>query len=259
MRRIGACLVVSAFVLAPVLSACAADNTASIPVSGAPVIVQVVGDLPVTLAAARYPLFSQFSADNPACGNYLKTPYNDPQPDTNGIADTGLSNAPIWLRSKMGQGPAAGANLGYQTVLSKSVDIPAQSRRSASVLVAWTVRVEASAKTVKIWPALCHPWHGQSDQDFLGGEVRTHLFVNGQPKGQDATMTVPKSAPGTDINISDPTISGTYLLRAADFENGVFPATLTLEIKWMNETSMELKSPEKMRSMIVTMMPLNQE
>lgn len=258
MGRINAYVLAVVFMMAPVLSY-AAGEAASIPVTGAPVIVQVVGEARATLGPARYPSFYHYSSDNPTCGEYLKAAYNDPQPDTNGVADTGLSNAPIWLKGTMGQGGAMGSNLGYQTVLSKVVEIPAQSRKSARVLVAWTVRVEASASTIRVWPALCHPWHGQSDQDFSGGVVRTHLFVNGQEKGQDATMTVPESAANTDINISDPTISGTYLLRASDFADGMFPATLTLEIKWMNETSMSLASPAKMRSMIVTMMPLNQE
>jgi len=269
MKTFGLAVFIAAVLIHPAL---AADTvTTTMPVTDQPIITQMVGEGAVQLAPGRYPSFYSFTSDNPTCGNYLAAQYADT--DSDGIADTGLSNAPIWMRSKYTptRGPA-GSNLGWQTVLTKTVDIPERFRKSANVLVTWTVRVEAApggAYVVK--NALCTPWNGTSYQSFSGGPVKTHLFVNGAAKGQDISMTVP-SLGASSVSITerdppppppvfwscDPTITGSYLIRPSDFASGEFPATLTLDVKWTNETNMIINTPTRMRNIVVTVMPVGQ-
>lgn len=256
MRRLSFCLIFIALICG---NAYAAENTAGMSAVDSPYIVQAVGETAVSMGPARYPSFYQYTSDNPACGDYLAAEYADPSDDTNGVADTGLTNAPIWLKSKYGSGSGAGSKLQYQGILSKSVDIPEMYRKAANVLVTWTVRVEATPpEAYTIWPALCTPWHGTSNQGFLGGLVKTCLFIDGVAVGQEATMTIPASPTSySTITISDPTITGSCLLQSADFAGGVIPATVHLEIRWLNDTSMNLASPAYMRSMVVLVLSTN--
>ncbi|MFA5362510.1 MAG: hypothetical protein WC335_04600 [Candidatus Omnitrophota bacterium] len=138
-------------------------------------------------------------------------------------------------------------------------------------------------------------WEGTSYQGFPSGEVKTKLFVtsgtgtvNEKTKdvGPEACMTIPDGGkteiteakkeevppesssdplPKSSVPIvppassyslppGDPTHTGSYLITPADYD-GLLPATLDLEIRWINETSQQITSPAKMRSMIVTLMP----
>ncbi|MDD2702439.1 MAG: hypothetical protein PHC33_00280 [Candidatus Omnitrophica bacterium] len=137
-------------------------------------------------------------------------------------------------------------------------------------------------------------WEGTSYQGFPSGEVKTKLFVTsgagtGNEKtksvGPEACMTIPdggkteitevkkeeeppessEPTPRSSVPIvppassytmppGDPTHTGSYLITPADYD-GLLPAALDLEIRWINETSQQITSPAKMRSMIVTLMP----
>jgi len=254
-----------------------AQGNGSVPSGQGPAITQVVGSTEAKLSPAKYPKFDSFTSDNPTCGNYLLARYSDPQPDANGIADSGLSLAPVWVRSKYAPAAASvpGSNAGFQTILTQTIDIPQAYRRTANVLVTWTIRVEAYGPgAYKVKNTLCSPWNGTAYESFPGGLVKSRITVNGQAKGQDISMTVPNASNASSVGISendppppppppsrrsDPTITGSYLVKAGDFAGGVFPAQVTIAVQWLNDTPLIIATPANQHNLIVTLMPVGQQ
>lgn len=74
-----------------------------------------------------------------------------------------------------------------------------------------------------------------------------------EPTPRSSVPIVPPASSYT-MPPGDPTHTGSYLITPADYD-GLLPAALDLEIRWINETSQQITSPAKMRSMIVTLMP----
>ena len=72
--------------------------------------------------------------------------------------------------------------------------------------------------------------------------------------GKPSKMTIPNGGSGVSARTSDPTHSGSYLLKPSDF-NGVFPDTVKIKIYWKNDTSLDVISKAKYRSLIVTVLP----
>jgi len=220
----------------------------SMPVNPAPETTQVLGEDEASLAPAKFPKFANES-DNQSCDAYLEADY-----------PAGLSLAPICTKSKYGDGTQAGECPDYALVpgLKKTgFEIPEAYRKTATVLVTWTVRMEGSGTSgYLIRPQLCGNWNGTSEQSFPEDVVKTRLYVNGTLLGQDAVMTIPA---GNSVIITqkrqDPTHTGNYLIKPGDF-GGELPATLDIELKWINETSMKIVSPAKMRSLIITLTPI---
>lgn len=207
-----------------------------------PNVYQFLGQAQTALGATRYPEFFKYSSDNPSCGEYLKRHYPN-----------GKSLAPL-----------PGKQLNSYTIipgLAGSIDIPDEYRRTAKVLVTWSVRCEGfKGGAYTIWPALCSPWHGTSWQRFVGGDVKTRLYVNGNPKGDPHVLTVPTGGSGTNTVVThqahDPTLTGSQLITAEDFEGNMLPTTLNLQVRWYNDTCMRIVSPANMRNMIVTLIPV---
>lgn len=224
----------------------AAEQKAQMPFTPGPQILQIVGETDAYLSAARYPSFYQYESDNPECGEYLKNE---------------LSLAPICTVSKYGSGPAAGACADFVPVpdlLQKDFLIPPSYRKTSNLLIAWTVRVEGyKVGPYTIRPILCRRWGGTSQQSFPGGDLRTRLYINGAQKCQDAIMTLPDSGVSTvnEPQPSDPTHTGSCLITPQDF-GGEFPEKIDIEVRWKNDTCMQIKSPAKMRNLIITVMPI---
>lgn len=56
--------------------------------------------------------------------------------------------------------------------------------------------------------------------------------------------------------ITDPTITGSVVLKPSDFASGKFPETeMQLNVQWNNDTCMTIRSKKNFRSMIVTLLP----
>ncbi len=232
------------------------------PADQPPQINPIVGTARATLAPSRYPEFSSYSSNNPACGEYLKKRFSD----------GGMSLAPLWAASSQGDGTTAlAADPGYQQVpqLTTTIAIPAQYQTTTKLMITWTVRMETETPaSYAPAPRLCSVWSGSSTQTFWGGEVNTRLFVNGSPMGPIATLTIPGSATGTNSQVfppppppapprsRDPTLTGSHVLEKTSFPNNRFPDSLTLEIRWQNDTCLRIVSPENMRSLIITFVPL---
>ncbi len=220
-----------------------AQESTTSPITAAPKTLSVVGQDKVTFEATRWPDFYKYSSDNAACGERLK-------------------NKLSLTRKKNYNGTQ------YKPILTKKINFKNQGldqyRKSAKLLITWTVRVEGISEVINVWKAgLCHPWHGTSYQKFPGGDVMTKLYINGSatkpsdgtPFANTAKMTLPDGKAGKSVNISDPTHTGSAVVTPDDF-GGEFPEELTIIIKWYNDTCMKAQSPANMRNLVVTITPM---
>ncbi len=266
-------VLMSILILSCMVSVYAADEV-DMPPNIGPQIRQVTGDDTVCLDATRYPKFYSYQSDNPTCGEYLKNEYD-------GDVKNGFSLAPLWLKSKYSgtknkKAPLT-VNPGYQEIPGLNITYKPEEayRKTANLLVTWTVRIEAykhcgannnkcassssaeycDGDAYRIWPDLCDYWHGTTNQSFPGGEVKTALFVNGVQKGTESIMTIPDGGVTSSYQPCDPTHTGSFLLTADSFPEGVLPESIDIAVKWYNDTSMQIKSPAKMRNLIITVVP----
>lgn len=248
-------------ILLAITSVSFAEEKVQMAMDKGPQILQAVGENQAELSPSRYPEFISYESDNPVCGEYLKKQFNE-SAVTNGISQEGLSLAPLWVKSKYSgtpDVPAAGQKTDYTLVpgLTYTYNVPAAYRKTANLLVTWTVRIEGyRTEPYMLWPNLCNLWHGTSQQRFPGGEAKTTLFVNGEQKGQESIMTIPDGGTTSSYQPSDPTHTGSFLLTAKNFANGELPEILKIEIKWYNDTCMKLVSPAKMRNLVITVVPV---
>ncbi|HOW42909.1 MAG TPA: hypothetical protein P5110_06580 [Candidatus Omnitrophota bacterium] len=301
--------VLLAAVLASVLCSCVyAEQATKMLVETPPQETIFVAENEAQVPAARYPKFAEFSGDNPNCEAYLQTDYSGSGDEADGIAQNGLSQAPLNLRSKMGSGSATGSKMQFVSISEQgsnkpfAVDnyqIPAEYRKTAKLLISWTVRIEGwETPGMNISPGLCSNWYGTSIQEFPANDVKLGLFITDHNqevrKGAEGSLTIPPGPPQEIIQVpppppspnvpsndgssqpansdwgpnngappfdlSDPVISGSYLLSPSDFENGEFPEVIRrIEIKWQNQTSQILVSPAKMRTLTIMLMPTGKE
>lgn len=134
--------------------------------------------------------------------------------------------------------------------------IDAQYRKTAKILVSWTVRIESAPYVVEYWPYLCKPYHGRYKYEFDAGSARTQLYIDGKPVGEKFSMEVPGGVQAGKFR-SDPVITGHFFISPEQYPNGELPATIgKLEIRWQNETSMLLTSPKNMRNIVLQVMPV---
>ncbi len=262
------------------LQAFAYAQDGSGPADQMPTTKQVVGSTEARIAAAYFPAFENFqNSTNSACQTYLEKT---------------LSGARIDTISTQGDGTKVGTfSDSFELIdgLVLSYNLPESYRTSAKLMVTWTVRIEGKVPERLIRPQLCKSWSGTVTEACRSNMVHTQLYVNGAAKGQKVTMEVPEgtatltqnpppppspsggggssgggggyvshaaffAAAMASFKAFDPTLVGTYVLTAQDF-GGTFPATLEIEIRWVNESGMTIVSPKEMRSMIVNYMPVS--
>jgi len=270
-------MLVLAVVLAGYALCLAETSTTKMAATPVPMQEQVVGKTEAEIRPTRYPSFFQDQSDNPNCGAYLQAECTDPECSDplangmgNGVADSGLTLAPLWLRSAQNPTgtPALATKADFVLVpgLQKlGFTLTSEHKNSSKVLVTWTVRIDGYAVAAyNPFPSLCGVWHGTSSQTFPAGQAHTRLYVNGKTMGTTASMTIP---PNPDIvkavnplpppprGGGDPTLSGSCLLAREDF-GGTFPDKMDLEVRWYNDTCMRLISPANMRSLNITTMPI---
>jgi hypothetical protein len=141
--------------------------------------------------------------------------------------------------------------------------IPAEYRKTANLLVTWTIRLEGTATPLALWPTLCSPWHGVTVQDFPAGDVVTQLSVSTSNKGvfpiigNQFSLTIPYGGSVVSAQPWDPTLTGSYLITPADF-GGEMPESFTrIAIQWRNNCAMPIKSPAGRRNILITLMPVS--
>jgi len=235
-----------------------AVDSGSIPASQQPVVKEVIGKGDIWLEAALYPEFRPMNVD-PRTDNGCKTADSR-------VFQT-LKLQPI-TRVSPSTGRAVSADtskLGKQATDLKMTltakDIPEGYRKTAKILVTWTVRIEGECYPWGIGHVICEPWIGTIEFYCPEGDVKTYLKatykVNGETKGAiigtPVVMTMPPTK--TVSQQRDPTLTGTYVITAEDFSNKEIPDNLELTIFWENFTSLRIKSPDSMRNMIVNVIP----
>lgn len=137
-------------------------------------------------------------------------------------------------------------------------------RKTARVIVSWTVRIEAYMEVVS--PAtFCDPWNGKIDEHFTGGEVDTMLYLANKQIGNSATMTFPALGvvtgesynPPPPPEPSDPTITNSVTINPIDLPGGEFPESFDLNVMWVNKTiGSTVKAPAFMRNMTIFILPI---
>jgi hypothetical protein len=236
----------------------AAGNSGQVPANQAPTVTEIIGDkTDAVLGPAFYPRFYDIATVN---GDTACEPY---------LINT-LSLAPICTPSSLGNGNRMGECKDFTTVdgLKTDLEVPLAYRKSAKILIAWTVRIDGYKKKYPVHSDLCKNWYGDLKEEFPKGTVKTALYINNNKFGIDITMEVPTAGYSTVHEMPppppssggfDPTLTGTYVLKASDF-GGEFPAVLKdVEIRWKNETTMRLESAKGNRRMMINFMPISKQ
>lgn len=226
-----------------------------------PVVIQKVGDaVEVNLIPVKFPIFKNFSRYSGGEASCVT--------QCNNRSSTFIK---VSEQTKLfGQSAR-----GYQSMLTARIDFDQIGRaykKDTKIFVTWTVRLVGEATFIPLWRSNRDPlkglckviantgWHGYVYQEFTGGEARTRLMVNGTQRGNEAIMSIPFKGGSGVYTPSDPTITGSALLKAEDF-GGEFPNVLNLDVQWENNTSLTLTSPldaegNTTRNLIITIMPV---
>ena len=248
-----------AFIVVCLAVGCAyASDQGSIPAAQQPVVKEITGKGDIVLLPAKYPNFLPVEGNvdprtDPGCQHADSPVFRAlrwPQPITTASPSTG--KALLADASKLGLQPTD-----LQMTLTSS-EIPEAYRRTAKILVTWTVRLEGDCYEWGIGHSICEPWIGAFSMNCPGGDVDTHLTVNDKP-GPPVTMAIPSAETKGPVMQRDPTLTGTSVIKASDFPDNQIPLPLTLRIYWENKTSMRITSPDKMRNMIVNVIPYSRQ
>ena len=221
----------------------------------------------ITLSATRWPHFYGWDANNQACGvavdnNFSKkrkAPTGTPQAGYLGWHDDYDPNGEqVYSYTPTESNYTAVQDLNY--TLNFENEGLADYKKSAKILITWSVRLEGKQPAAyelmrKHDPWYCPGWVGVSKQDFVKGEAYTRLFVNGAAQGAPAIMTIPSAGKvESSGRYVDPTHTGSITLLPEDF-GGEFPDELSLVIRIYNDTCMVIKSPAEMRNLIIQISP----
>lgn len=244
-------------------AACAyAVDTGAVPGAQQPIVKEISGKGTIMLEAALYPEFRPIDVD----------PRTEPGCQTaDSLVFKTLKLQPITTPSpSTGQAVAANtANLGKQATDLKMTltgkEIPQGYRKTAKILVTWTVRLEGECPVWGIGHVICEPWIGSLAFYCPEGDVKTYLKVGYKIKGEagggivgtPVVMTIPGTQ--TVSRQNDPTLTGTYVITPDDFPGKEIPENLELTILWENFTSLRINSPDGMRNMIVNVIPLSKK
>lgn len=244
-----------------------AETPVTMPASPIPALLELMGTTGQTIEPALYPEFYDYKGDNPACGEYLKNPYVEGQ-------ETGFSLAPRWEKSKFETTkPAKEPSFVPLEGLTKSdlsSVLPANYRETSKLLFTWTVRIEAEPQRAVPIRSLCGgKWNGTSYQHFAAGQIKTQLYINDEPIGNPAMMTIPDFGnvaitelppppPPPPPRKHDPTLTGSCLVTKEEksFAGGGFPKKMKVEIRWKNASCMKLKAVANMRNLIIAVVPI---
>jgi hypothetical protein len=152
--------------------------------------------------------------------------------------------------------------------LITTVNILPAHQETAKILVFWTVRVVGTCPTWHIDGHLCGVFEGEAD--FLckaeNNDVKTYVSIRDAEHNKSAviktdnpcTLQIPQMVSGSaDEYGYDPTITGTYVITKNDFPlNGnKIPLKVEIQIYWQNMGALRITSPDKMRNMIINVIP----
>ncbi|HQO37394.1 MAG TPA: hypothetical protein PK107_01085 [Candidatus Omnitrophota bacterium] len=238
-----------------------AVESGNIPAAQQPMVKEVTGSGKIGLEAAIYPEFRPVEVD----------PKTEPGCQTKDSAVFKALALQDIAKVSPSTGNAIGADLSKRGVQETDLkisltdkDIPAGYRKTAKVLVTWTVRIEGECYAWRIGHVICEPWVGTIGFYCPEGDVKTYLKATYKAKGGTrggiigvpVVMTMP---PTETVSLqNDPTLTGTYVITPEDFpeNNNEIPDNLELTILWENFSSLRVHSPDGMRNMIVNVVPV---
>ena len=231
-------------------------------------LTQYQGNGFATLSASRYPTYTDanINCDSASCKQFLLNRSNQlkctPCPSCtppSSCTCTTLCPQEFQVMDIFSSPPS----------MRGSIAIPRGYRNIAKVLFTWTVRVEGLGTPETIFPGICgKPYHGTTVQQF-GGQVQTQLYVK-RPNdtlykavGDIVQLSMPLSSQAI-AQYNDPTISGSYLLTGDDFVTqttvrSALPATVDFELRWLNDSSYDIRSPANQYQLTATLLPIEEE
>lgn len=224
------------------------ETSAKLPPSPVPALAEVVPVGVVALDSSKYPTFDgpdAISVSSEVCVNKLKAMSGKEIPGANNFQTLNLA--------------------------INEFKVPDAYKNSSKLLVSWTVRIEVNETTTGTNPGVVSKWTtlasygadcamptvGFVKATFMGGEINTQLFVQGQPVGTMASITVPDVTQNiVAITPRDPTISGTYVLSKDDVD---FSQPMNIEVRWQNDSAVPVVTKDGFRTLVITTLPITQD
>jgi hypothetical protein len=120
------------------------------------------------------------------------------------------------------------------------------------------------AEAIFINHFLCEDsWYGKSVQRYPAGMVvltKAVVIGGGRTLEEEVKISLPEGEVRESIRKpgQDPTLTGSFLITAESF-GGQFPASLSVEIMWKNDTPFIVYSPDKSRQLSINYMPLGKD
>jgi hypothetical protein len=248
-------------------SAAFAAGRGSVPTSEIPEVMQVTGVGNQTLETSYYPMFEVVAGDyDEECVALLKQLENK-------TIDTKIYAAGKYRQAKHhrydsdGDGEPANLELQNDVIafdpiqlkdLEQTVKFLPAHKKTAKILVFWTVRVVGQCLPVLISDDICDYFNAETRFTCKANDVYTYVMVNGKLKDKNpCILQIPEMTGGSDESaMYDPTITGTYVITADDFPpDNIFPDKVTIKIYWQNKGALRVTSPDGMRNMIVNVIP----
>ena len=230
-----------------------AAESGSIPTSEIPEVKEVTGKGNQVLETTFFPIITAEEGDpvDSDCAAFLQSLANKP-----------ISKTDVKRIRRTRDGDAIKTDLiGLEPIplqdLITTVNILPAHKKTAKILVFWTVRVVGQCVPWRIKDDLCLKFTYEPQFTCIANDVKTYVSVNGVIKTDNAcTLQIPEmTSASNEVKLYDPTITGTYVITKDDFEGGVFPDTVTIQIFWQNKGSLRVTSPSGLRNMIVNVIP----
>jgi hypothetical protein len=243
-----------------------AAERGSVPTSEIPEVKEVTGVGDQVLETSYYPMFEVKSGDyDEDCLTLLKRLENktitttidgrgarhhrydidnDGEPGNYELVNNVIAVNPIPLKD-----------------LEQTVKILPAHKKTAKILVFWTVRVVGQCLPLLITDDICDYYNAETKFTCKANDVYTYVNVNGVLKDKNpCILQIPEMEGGSDESaMYDPTITGTYVITPDDFPGKIFPDRVVIKIYWQNKGSMRVTSPDGLRNMIVNLIPYSRD
>jgi len=240
-----------------------AVESGSVPTSEMPEVVEKVGGDAIVLEAVYYPIItatdieSWENAIGPSCYVFLDRVKNGKVKIGD---DIGIDpSLPGLIESSTGEKFNADfPSLQKVKDLDVEIKILPAHKKTAKVLVFWTLRVTGQCLPWRLDERVCRTFAATANYKCIGNNVHTYVKVNGKLRPESkCTLQIPEMTnKSNESALYDPTITGTYVITKDNFpETKELPDKLNIEIYWENEGAMRVGSPKGMRNLIVNTIP----
>ncbi|MCU0650880.1 MAG: hypothetical protein MUC52_01425 [Candidatus Omnitrophica bacterium] len=240
-----------------------AAQTGSVPTSEIPEVIEKKGTENILLEAMYYPIITVDNADwvSPDCTAFFdKIKKGDVPIDPNNPKFVEAATGTSFQANRMGLKEIQG--------LKASINILPAHRKTAKLLVFWTVRVVGQCVPWRLDERVCETFEATARYKCLANNVNTYIKINDKlMKESPCTLQIPEMNNNANEDaLYDPTLTGTYVITREDFpsptgrpEDKQLPPTVNIKIFWENKGAMRITSPAGMRNLIVNVIPYSRE